>query len=204
MTQKTALVVGASGGFGRAIAAMLAEEGFTLALVGRDIAKLEAVRGELGAARRRRRARPSLRPHRPRANAGHGRASACADESHRRPHLRRRIERPPAKPAFARSRRLGPRHRSQSHHRFQCDSLRAAVDAHAGKRPDRADLFSGRIAGQYRNRRGVLRGQIRSIRVGNLPSAAKSADAESVPPSSTPAKSIRRSWTPAPTVPAEV
>ena len=50
MTQKTALVVGASGGLGRAIAAMLAEEGFTLALVGRDIAKLEAVRGELGAA----------------------------------------------------------------------------------------------------------------------------------------------------------
>jgi NADP-dependent 3-hydroxy acid dehydrogenase YdfG len=50
MTQKTALVVGASGGLGRAIAAMLAEEGFTLALVGSDIAKLEAVRGELGAA----------------------------------------------------------------------------------------------------------------------------------------------------------
>jgi NADP-dependent 3-hydroxy acid dehydrogenase YdfG len=50
MTEKTALVVGASGGLGRAIALMLAEEGYTLALVGRDVAKLEATRGELGAA----------------------------------------------------------------------------------------------------------------------------------------------------------
>jgi NADP-dependent 3-hydroxy acid dehydrogenase YdfG len=50
MTQKTALVVGASGGLGRAISAMLAEEGYVLALVGRDLAKLEATRSELGAA----------------------------------------------------------------------------------------------------------------------------------------------------------
>jgi NADP-dependent 3-hydroxy acid dehydrogenase YdfG len=49
MTQ-TALIIGASGGLGRAISAMLAEEGFSLALVGRDIEKLQATRGELGAA----------------------------------------------------------------------------------------------------------------------------------------------------------
>lgn len=52
MTRKTALVIGASGGLGRAIASMLAEEGYALALVGRDAAKLEAVRGELGAVAR--------------------------------------------------------------------------------------------------------------------------------------------------------
>ena len=50
MTQKTALIVGASGGLGRAIASMLAEEGYALALVGRDIAKLQIVRSELGTA----------------------------------------------------------------------------------------------------------------------------------------------------------
>jgi NADP-dependent 3-hydroxy acid dehydrogenase YdfG len=50
MTQKTALVVGASGGLGRAIASMLTEEGYALSLVGRDLAKLETTRNELGAA----------------------------------------------------------------------------------------------------------------------------------------------------------
>jgi NADP-dependent 3-hydroxy acid dehydrogenase YdfG len=50
MAQKTALVLGASGGLGRAIAAMLAEEGYVLALVGRDVEKLEATRSALGAA----------------------------------------------------------------------------------------------------------------------------------------------------------
>jgi NADP-dependent 3-hydroxy acid dehydrogenase YdfG len=50
MTQKTALVIGASGGLGRAIALMLAEEGYALALVGRDVEKLQSVRSELGAA----------------------------------------------------------------------------------------------------------------------------------------------------------
>lgn len=50
MTQKTALVIGASGGLGRAIASMLAEEGYSLALVGRDIAKLQSVRGAMGPA----------------------------------------------------------------------------------------------------------------------------------------------------------
>jgi NADP-dependent 3-hydroxy acid dehydrogenase YdfG len=50
MTQKTALIIGASGGLGRAISAMLAEEGFALALVGRDIEKLQALRAELGPA----------------------------------------------------------------------------------------------------------------------------------------------------------
>jgi NADP-dependent 3-hydroxy acid dehydrogenase YdfG len=50
MTQKTALVIGASGGLGRAIALMLAGEGYALALVGRDIEKLKSTRDELGAA----------------------------------------------------------------------------------------------------------------------------------------------------------
>jgi NADP-dependent 3-hydroxy acid dehydrogenase YdfG len=50
MTQKTALVLGASGGLGHAIALMLAEEGYALALVGRDLAKLEATRDDLGTA----------------------------------------------------------------------------------------------------------------------------------------------------------
>ena len=50
MTQKTALVIGASGGLGRAIASMLAEEGYSLALVGRDIAKLQNVRDSMGSA----------------------------------------------------------------------------------------------------------------------------------------------------------
>jgi NADP-dependent 3-hydroxy acid dehydrogenase YdfG len=50
MTQKTALVIGASGGLGRAIAKMLGEEGYALALAGRDVARLEATRGDLGAA----------------------------------------------------------------------------------------------------------------------------------------------------------
>jgi NADP-dependent 3-hydroxy acid dehydrogenase YdfG len=50
MAQTTALVVGASGGLGRAIATMLAEEGYALALAGRDAEKLEATRDGLGAA----------------------------------------------------------------------------------------------------------------------------------------------------------
>jgi NADP-dependent 3-hydroxy acid dehydrogenase YdfG len=50
MSQKTALVIGASGGLGRAIALMLAEEGYALALVGRDVEKLQSVRDELGTA----------------------------------------------------------------------------------------------------------------------------------------------------------
>ena len=50
MSQKTALVIGASGGLGRAIALMLAEEGYALALVGRDVEKLQRVRDELGTA----------------------------------------------------------------------------------------------------------------------------------------------------------
>ncbi len=50
MAEKTALVLGASGGLGRAIAPMLAEEGYALALVGRDAEKLETTRASLGAA----------------------------------------------------------------------------------------------------------------------------------------------------------
>jgi NADP-dependent 3-hydroxy acid dehydrogenase YdfG len=50
MAQKTALVLGASGGLGRAIASMLAEEGYVLVLVGRDVEKLEAARSGLGGA----------------------------------------------------------------------------------------------------------------------------------------------------------
>ena len=68
MTQ-TALIIGASGGLGRAISAMLAEEGFALALVGRDIEKLQAVRSELGASGRSR-AHPALRSHRSRPGPG--------------------------------------------------------------------------------------------------------------------------------------
>jgi NADP-dependent 3-hydroxy acid dehydrogenase YdfG len=49
MAEKTALVLGASGGLGRVIAPMLAEEGYTLALVGRDPVKMHAVRSSLGA-----------------------------------------------------------------------------------------------------------------------------------------------------------
>jgi NADP-dependent 3-hydroxy acid dehydrogenase YdfG len=48
MTQKTALVLGASGGLGRAITSMLAEEGYTLTLVGRDVEKLQATSSDLG------------------------------------------------------------------------------------------------------------------------------------------------------------
>lgn len=50
MAEKTALVLGASGGLGRVIAAMLAEEGYALALVGRDTEKLAVTRSGLGAA----------------------------------------------------------------------------------------------------------------------------------------------------------
>jgi len=52
MTQKTALVVGASGGLGRAIALMLTAEGYAFSSVGRDIAKLQSVRNELERQRR--------------------------------------------------------------------------------------------------------------------------------------------------------
>jgi NADP-dependent 3-hydroxy acid dehydrogenase YdfG len=50
MAEKTALVLGASGGLGRVIAPMLAEEGYALALVGRDAVKLHETRSSLGAA----------------------------------------------------------------------------------------------------------------------------------------------------------
>jgi NADP-dependent 3-hydroxy acid dehydrogenase YdfG len=50
MAEKTALVLGASGGLGRAIAPMLAEEGYALALVGRDPVKMHATQSSLGAA----------------------------------------------------------------------------------------------------------------------------------------------------------
>jgi NADP-dependent 3-hydroxy acid dehydrogenase YdfG len=49
-TARTALIIGASGGLGRAITAMLSEMGCALALVGRDVAKLEALRNELSPA----------------------------------------------------------------------------------------------------------------------------------------------------------
>jgi NADP-dependent 3-hydroxy acid dehydrogenase YdfG len=48
MTQRTALVIGASGGIGRAVSAMLSEVGFALALVARDRAKLESARAGCG------------------------------------------------------------------------------------------------------------------------------------------------------------
>jgi NADP-dependent 3-hydroxy acid dehydrogenase YdfG len=45
--QKTALIAGASGGIGRAVAVALAEEGLRVALAGRDRGKLEETRGAL-------------------------------------------------------------------------------------------------------------------------------------------------------------
>jgi NADP-dependent 3-hydroxy acid dehydrogenase YdfG len=50
MQHRTALIAGASGGIGRAVALTLAEAGVCLALVGRDREKLEATRAALGAA----------------------------------------------------------------------------------------------------------------------------------------------------------
>lgn len=50
MTQKTALITGASGGIGKAIAAALSEMGFAVAMVSRNREKLEAARTELGPA----------------------------------------------------------------------------------------------------------------------------------------------------------
>src|SRR5579863_10471361 len=50
--QRTALIAGASGGIGRAVAVALAEAGLRTALVGRDMDKLEATRAALGDAGR--------------------------------------------------------------------------------------------------------------------------------------------------------
>ena len=50
MTQRNALIIGGSGGIGRAIAATLSQIGFGLALVARDPEKLEKTRSELGPA----------------------------------------------------------------------------------------------------------------------------------------------------------
>jgi len=48
MTHRTALIIGASGGIGRAIAATFLQMGFCLALVARDREKLERTRAEFG------------------------------------------------------------------------------------------------------------------------------------------------------------
>lgn len=48
MSRPTALIIGASGGIGRAIACTFAQMGFALALVARDREKLERVRAEFG------------------------------------------------------------------------------------------------------------------------------------------------------------
>jgi NADP-dependent 3-hydroxy acid dehydrogenase YdfG len=48
MSQPTALIIGASGGIGRAIARTFAQMGFSLALVARDREKLERTRTEIG------------------------------------------------------------------------------------------------------------------------------------------------------------
>jgi len=50
MTQRNALIIGGSGGIGRAIAAALSQMGFGLALVGRDREKLKQARAQLGSA----------------------------------------------------------------------------------------------------------------------------------------------------------
>jgi len=49
-TNRTALIIGATGGLGHAITHALADMDYSVALVGRDAAKLEALRLELGAA----------------------------------------------------------------------------------------------------------------------------------------------------------
>jgi NADP-dependent 3-hydroxy acid dehydrogenase YdfG len=46
----TALIIGASGGLGSAITAMLSQMDYSLVLVGRDVAKLESTRDQLGSA----------------------------------------------------------------------------------------------------------------------------------------------------------
>ena len=49
-THPTALIIGASGGIGGAIASTLSKRGFLLGLVGRDLHKLERLRGAFGPA----------------------------------------------------------------------------------------------------------------------------------------------------------
>jgi NADP-dependent 3-hydroxy acid dehydrogenase YdfG len=49
LSSQTALITGAGSGIGRAVAAALAEAGVRTALVGRDAARLEATRAQLGA-----------------------------------------------------------------------------------------------------------------------------------------------------------
>jgi NADP-dependent 3-hydroxy acid dehydrogenase YdfG len=48
VSRPTALIIGASGGIGRAISGTLAQMGFSLALVARDLEKLERARSEFG------------------------------------------------------------------------------------------------------------------------------------------------------------
>jgi NADP-dependent 3-hydroxy acid dehydrogenase YdfG len=50
MTYQTALITGASGGIGRAVAGALSQMGIALAMIGRDPEKLERARAELGPA----------------------------------------------------------------------------------------------------------------------------------------------------------
>ena len=52
MTQRNALIIGASGSIGRTIAAALSNKGFAVALVGRDTAKLDQARAQLARAPR--------------------------------------------------------------------------------------------------------------------------------------------------------
>ena len=52
MTQRNALIIGASGSIGRAIAAAISNKGFGVALVGRDTAKLDQTRAQLNPAMR--------------------------------------------------------------------------------------------------------------------------------------------------------
>jgi NADP-dependent 3-hydroxy acid dehydrogenase YdfG len=52
MTQRNALIIGASGSIGRTIAAALSNKGFAVALVGRDTAKLDQARAQLNPAMR--------------------------------------------------------------------------------------------------------------------------------------------------------
>ena len=142
MSQKTALVIGASGGLGRAIALMLAEEDYALALVGRDVEKLQSTRSELGAA----------------AQSALLLTCDLTDRAQAQAMVEQVLAQLSYIDVLICAAGLNVRHRRQSYHSFQCDSLCAAVDAHAGRRFDRADLISRRIAREHHHRGGVFRG----------------------------------------------
>ena len=121
MTQRNALIIGASGGIGRADRLRTVAIGFGLALVGRDPEKLERTRAAGPA-------RPealdlALRRDRPRPGRNNGRAGSRAHGVHRYSHPCIRPQRPAKKLAVARSGGLGSGHLHESYGRLQRDSF---------------------------------------------------------------------------------